>query len=280
MDYELTSMGVSRLAESTPDDREKATETVMKNLAEHGGYYTSLTTYEVAYRNLDKKPSFKQWLSEQDEFKMKEVEKEYKNDKMVDAKPNDLNTIKMKTIQPLKEAITKEVKSILSELKGKEAEKANKADAEKEKKDSKDSMTTAKGKDKKMKALDKEVSRLEKERETNKVKINPTLQKYKDGKMSADEYKSATKTLVDRNKEIVSRVKEIEKEKEEITLAEKMGRREVAKTMMEKDTHMEILGIMKEAGVNLREGAGGIKMYYEIAKTAYQEGFMAGLNKN
>ncbi len=252
----------------------------MKNLAEHGGYYTSLTTYEVAYRNTDKKPSFKQWLSEQEEFKMKEVKKEYKNDKMVDAKPNDLNTIKMKTIQPLKEAITKEVKSILSELKGKEADKVNKADAEKEKKDSKDSMTTAKGIDKKMKALDKEVSRLEKERETNKVKINPTLQKYKDGKMSADEYKSATKTLVDRNKEIVARVKEIEKEKEEITLAEKMGRREVAKTMMEKDTHMEILNIMKEAGVNLREGAGGIKMYYEIAKTAYQEGFMAGLNKN
>ena len=280
MDYELTSMGVSRLAESTPDEREKATENVMKNLAEHGGYYTSLTTYEVAYRNVDKKPSFKQWLSEQDEFKMKEVEKEYKNDKMVDAKPNDLNTIKMKTIQPLKEAISKEVKSILSELKGKEADKANKADAKKEKDDNKASMTTAKGKDKKMKALDKEVSRLEKERETNKTKINPTLQKYKDGKMSADEYKSATKTLVDRNKEIVSRVKEIEKEKEEITLAEKMGRREVAKTMMEKDTHMEILNIMKEAGVNLREGAGGIKMYYEIAKTAYQEGFMAGLNKN
>jgi len=49
--------------------------------------------------------------------------------------------------------------------------------------------------------------------------------------------------------------------------------------MMEKDTHMEILNIMKEAGVNLREGAGGIKMYYEIAKTAYQEGFMAGLKK-
>ena len=280
MDYELTSMGVSRLAESTPDEREKATENVMKNLAEHGGYYTSLTTYEVTYRNADKKPSFKQWLSEQDEFKMKEVEKEYKNDKMVDAKPNDLNTIKMKTIQPLKEAISKEVKSILSELKGKEAEKANKADAKKEKDDNKASMTTAKGKDKKMKALDKEVNRLEKEREKNKEKINPTLQKYKDGKMSADEYKSATKTLVDRNKEIVARVKEIEKEKEEITLAEKMGRREVAKTMMEKDTHMEILNIMKEAGVNLREGAGGIKMYYEIAKTAYQEGFMAGLNKN
>ena len=141
-------------------------------------------------------------------------------------------------------------------------------------------MSTAKGKNKKMKALDKEANKLEKERAKNKEKINPTLQKYKDGKMSADEYKKATKTLVDRNKEIVARVKEIEKEKEEITLAEKMGRREVAKTMMEKDTHMEILQIMKEAGVNLREGAEGIKMYYEIAKTAYQEGFMAGLNKN
>ena len=28
MDFELTSMGVSRLAESTPDEREKATENV------------------------------------------------------------------------------------------------------------------------------------------------------------------------------------------------------------------------------------------------------------
>ena len=97
--------------------------------------------------------------------------------------------------------------------------------------------------------------------------------------MSADEYREATKELVDRNKEIVARVKEIEKEKEEITLAERMGRREVAKTMMEKDTHMEILNIIKEAGISLREGAGGVKSYYEIAKTAYQEGFMAGLNK-
>jgi len=85
--------------------------------------------------------------------------------------------------------------------------------------------------------------------------------------------------MVKRNKEIITRLSDIEKEKDAITLAEKMGRREVAKTMMEKDTHMEILNIMKEAGVNLREGAGGIKMYYEIAKTAYQEGFMAGLKK-
>ena len=72
----------------------------------------------------------------------------------------------------------------------------------------------------------------------------------------------------------------IEKEKEAISLNEKLGRREVAKTMMEKDTHMAILEIIKEYGMSLREGSQGVKAYYEIAKTAYQEGFMAGLHRN
>jgi len=36
----------------------------------------------------------------------------------------------------------------------------------------------------------------------------------------------------------------------------------------------------KEAGISLHEGSEGVKAYYEIAKTAYQEGFMAGLHKN
>ena len=31
MDYELTNIGVARLAESTPEEREKATESVLKN---------------------------------------------------------------------------------------------------------------------------------------------------------------------------------------------------------------------------------------------------------
>ena len=86
--------------------------------------------------------------------------------------------------------------------------------------------------------------------------------------------------MVDRNKDIVARLGEIEKEKEAISLNEKLGRREVAKTMMEKDTHMAILEIIKEYGISLREGSDGIRPYYEIAKTAYQEGFMAGLHKN
>ena len=38
MDYELTSVGISRLAESSLEEREKATETVLKNLEEHQAY--------------------------------------------------------------------------------------------------------------------------------------------------------------------------------------------------------------------------------------------------
>jgi hypothetical protein len=266
MDYELIAVGCSRLAESTDDERRKATETVLKNLEEHNGYYTSLITYETHFRNTEKKPAFKQWLAEQGESQMKEVGKktpEFKNDKMIE----------------LKEAIKAEIKNIL-EAKEENAEKINKADAKQEKDDEKASVTTAKGKTAKLKSLDKEIEALDKERTKLKDFQKAPLSKYKDGKISSEEYSKATKDSVKRIKEIIVRLKEIEKEKEAITLTEKLGRREVAKTMMEKDVHMEILNIIKEAGVNLREGADGIKMYYEIAKTSYQEGFMAGLNKN
>ena len=47
MDIELTSLGVSRLAESTPEEREKATETVLKNLEEHQAYYSALIQYKT-----------------------------------------------------------------------------------------------------------------------------------------------------------------------------------------------------------------------------------------
>ena len=260
MDYELTKMGCSRLAESTPEEREKSTESVLKNLEEHQAYYSALIQFETGMDQGGKinESSFKTYLktytteSERGDG-MVEVDKEIKDDKMVE----------------LKEAITKEIKNILSEKKGDDD------DAKDEKKASKG----AKGKDKKLKALDKEIEKLEKEKDKNKAKLQPDLKKYKDGKMSADDYRNKSKTLVDRNKEIVNRVKEIEKEKEEIALKEKLDRREVAKTMMEKDTHMAILEIIKEYGISLREGSQGVKAYYEIAKTAYQEGFMAGLHK-
>ena len=253
MDVELTSLGISRLQESTPEEREKATETVLKNLEEYSGYYSAFVHYMTEYRNMDDKPTFKNWLKEyREEHGMKEVDKSFKNDKM----------------EKLKEAIKAEVKNMLVEVKDDD-------DAKAEKKASKG----AKGKDKKLKALDKEVDKLEKEKDKNKDKLQPDLKKYKDGKMSADDYRKKSKTLVDRNKEINARLDAIKKEKEEIALKEKLDKREVAKTMMEKDTHMAILEIIKEYGVSLREGSQGVKAYYEIAKTAYQEGFMAGLHK-
>jgi len=275
MDLELTSLGVSRLAESTVEEREKATENVLKNLEEHMGYYSALIHYNTEYRNVEKKPAFKTWLKEfYESTKMKEITKDGKD------KINQMEEPKYdKSVYTLKEAITKEIANILSEVKGKEAEKVNKADAEKEVSDEKSASKGAKGKEKALKALEKEIATLNKEKDKNVGTLSAPLQKYKDGKLTADEYKKLSADMVKRNKEIITRLSDIEKEKDSITLAEKMGRREVAKTMMEKDTHMEILNIMKEAGVNLREGAGGIKMYYEIAKTAYQEGFMAGLKK-
>ena len=264
MDYELTTMGIARLAESTDDERRKATEAVLKNLEEHGGYYTSLITYETKFRNEVegiKKPSFKQWLSEQDLNKMQEVkagdkDSKHKSDKM----------------EELKEAIKIEIKNILSEAK-KDKEVT---DDDTDKKASKG----AKGKEKALKALDKEIEKLNTEKDKNKEKLSGPLARYKDGKLKADEYRKLSADMVKRNKEIIARLDDIKKEKEAISLNEKLGRREVAKTMMEKDTHMAILEIIKEYGISLREGSQGVKAYYEIAKTAYQEGFMEGLQKN
>jgi len=272
---ELEYLGVPRLKEATLEQREKATETVLKNLDEHACYYSALEQFNTGMNQGSKieEKSFKKYLesytSERGEG-MIEVDKEFKNDKMEEPKYD-------KALYTLKEAIKSEVNNILSE--NKEADKINKADAKAEKDAEKSASKGAKGKDKALKALEKEVEKLKKDKDKNKDKLSAPLQKYKDGKLTADEYKKLSAELVKANKEINARLTAIEKEKDEITLSEKLGRREVAKTMMEKDTHMEILNIIKEAGVSLKEGAGGIKQYYEIAKTAYQEGFMAGLKK-
>ena len=279
MDIELTSLGVSRLAESTPEEREKTTEIVLKNLEEHSAYYSALVQYTTGMNQGGpiNETSFKQYLetytSERGDG-MEEVKNSFKTGKMEDADHKDDKMTEPKydsKVYTLKEAIKAEIENILGEAKKDKEE----SDEDKDKKAKKGA-----GKiDKKIKALDKEIEKLEKEREKNKEKLQPALNKYKDGKLTADEYREKSKELVDRNKEIVARVKEIEKEKGEIALKEKMDKREVAKTMMERDTHMEILKIIKEMGVSLKEGSEGVKMYYEIAKIAYQEGFMAGLKK-
>ena len=74
MDYELTQLGCSRLMESTPEEREKATESVLKNLEEFDGYYSALIHYETQFRNEESKPTFKTFLKEfYEETEMKEV---------------------------------------------------------------------------------------------------------------------------------------------------------------------------------------------------------------
>ena len=138
MDYELTAIGCSRLAESTPEEREKATETLIKNLQEHNGYYSALIQFEGGM-DMGKKiteTSFKKYLENYTSERgdgMVEVDKEIKNDKMIE----------------LKEAITKEIKNILSEKKDDD-------DAKDDKKASKG----AKGKEKALKALDKDIDDL------------------------------------------------------------------------------------------------------------------------
>ena len=372
MDYELTGLGCSRLAESSVEEREKATESVLKNLEEnHPAYYSGLIQYETEYRGRDKKPTFKQWIKEfYEENNMKEVGDTFKNDKMEELKEtikskvrkmileNDGREVnKSKLTQLLRSDIKKAkdkgddkmhsiLKSHLPKLKNSKSDQAaisilknldtklskafgedfeivnsylaegkrfkkmilendelmddeteldvdgipvvdldNDVEDVKEEEDEeaiakKTAVKGAKGKAKQLKALDKEEAALGKEKERAQTSFEKPLAKYKDGKLTASEYSEQTKELTDRIKEINDRLKEIETERGEIDLAERLGRREVAKSMMEKATHLEILNIIKEAGISLHEGSEGVKAYYEIAKTAYQEGFMAGLHKN
>ena len=46
---------------------------------------------------------------------------------------------------------------------------------------------------------------------------------------------------------------------------------------MTREQHIKLLEIIKKHGISLREGAMGVKAYYEIAKEAYLEGLSNGL---
>jgi len=60
-------------------------------------------------------------------------------------------------------------------------------------------------------------------------------------------------------------------------LKEKADKREVAATIMDRQTHKDLLGIIQECGVSMNEGTDNIRPYYEVAKMAYMEGLTAGL---
>ena len=260
MDYELTQLGVSRLAESTPEEREKATESILKNLEEFSGYYSALIHYETQFRNEENKPTFKTFLKEfYEETKMKEVS---------DKKDNQMEEPKYdKSLYTLKEAIKKEVKNILEEVKD------NKENDKEEKKATKGAKKTSKG----MKALDKEEDNLRDKKKKLQDKVKPLIQDFNNKKIDKEKYLKKVGDIPQQIKDINKRLSDIEKEKDDIVLKEKEDRRTVAETAMDREVHMELLNIIKEQGISLREGSDSIRPYYEIAKIAYMEGLTAGL---
>ena len=334
MDYELTAIGCSRLAESTPEEREKATAAVIKNLEEHGGYYTSLITYETIFRNQTNKPSFKAWLKEQDdEVRYKEADQKFKNDKMTEPKKSKEEYTKKFSTSPsplkesiklkaLKETIKNEVKRALKEqddddidfdddvekadkaaTKGaKQTGKSNRFDAEKEaikdllyrgKKGSESEFTEDEPAPKSILAVKDEMLDTYKKKFKGKEggvdSYNDLLEKAngkflkaleKHVKTFGEEGKGNNVTLdsvygeklPDTIKLLGARLKEIEKEEEAEVISKTSERRGVAEQNMTRGQHIKLLEICSEYGVNLREGAMGVKMYYEIAKAAYLEG--------
>jgi hypothetical protein len=98
---ELEKLGTT-LRESDEDQREKATETVLKNLKDVPAYYSYMEHYETVTRNMDRKPSFKTFVKEIGDHSMKEVSEKFTEDKMKEIK--------------LKESIRAEVRTKINEL--------------------------------------------------------------------------------------------------------------------------------------------------------------------
>jgi hypothetical protein len=189
--------------------------------------------------------------------------------------------IKTDKMTSLKEAIKSEIKNILSEFKeevdSKKAAKINKADA---KKDADDKKSLTKHLSSK-KEIDAAIQKAEGDRKAAEEKRQTAFNAYKVSKKDAaatKKYKGKVEPLQKEIKALDIKIKELEGKLIGIAQEAKIMRREAAGMMMDKKIHLEILEIIKEAGVNLREGAGGVVMYYEIAKTAYMEGLTAGLN--
>jgi len=271
MDVELTSLGVSRLAESTPEEREKATETVLKNLEEHQAYYSALIQYKTGMNQGGpiNETSFKKYLesytSERGEG-MVEVNTEIKDDKMIEPKyDKEKYTTEFKT-NMLKEAIKTEIKNILSE-------------EDDDKKMDKDASKSAKkgSKAKIAKQIDK-LAKERKDKEEKRQEFFDAYKKTKKDKKATDAYKKKVVPLQDRIKDIDKEVKDLENELAGLKQEEKDMRREAAGMMMDKKVHLEILKMIKEVGVPMTETA-GVKMYYEVAKMAYMEGLTAGMSK-
>jgi len=333
MDYELTALGCMRLQESTPSEREEATETVIKNLQEHPAYYSGLIHFETGMNHAGQieGKNFKTWLKDHyDVNKMKEVKNAFKFGKSKDA---DFKNDKM---EELKEAI--------KNIYGKMLKEQDEFDSDEEEADKAASKGAKKAKMKSGNRFDLEKLNIEillwrgkDGKDTEFTKENPAPDtilakkdemlalyreeiKEKKGKFGKGEYENKepveiynemladsnlvfeksledhvkeygeegkgnavtindvfSSTLPETIKALGVRLKGIEKEEEEELLAKTNERYEIAKTDMTREQHIKLLEIIKENGISLREGAMGVKTYYEIAKAAYLEGLANGL---
>ena len=259
MDYELTALGCSRLAASTPEEREKATESVLKNLDEHQGYYSALIQFERGAKYAGGKieeSSFKKFLENYTSEKgegMVEVNTKLKDDKMVEPKYNksEYTTTYKGSTEQLKEAIKKEVLNLLKEDEDKEPSKKDVKKA---------GMSLSKTKDTLVKLKDKKQSLMDKRKKMfgdykDKIQgLDPDK-----AKKEFDKYAKKQEPISKEIKDIEKEMKSLENTLEEAKHDEKELRREAARTMMGKDIHMEILNIIKEQGISIREGADGVR---------------------
>jgi len=102
MNTELAKLGTG-LRESNEEQREKATDKVVKNLKDVPSYYSMMEHYETVTSKIEgRKPTFKSFVKEMGDYSMKEIKEKFTIDKMKEIK--------------LRESVRTEVKNIIKEL--------------------------------------------------------------------------------------------------------------------------------------------------------------------
>ena len=315
MDYELTQMGVSRLAESTVEEREKATESVLKNLeSKHPAYYSALIQFErgMSQGGQIKETTFNKFLETYSRGHgdgMMSVEKEFKDDKMVELKESIKDQIRKKLLSEWKISEQKEdeededITDKKSKTRAKKAAKGmarfeQEMDAIKallygqdkqgnigtEDEPMKGSLIALKDKHLDVYKADKDIEKYKKaitlpdaiikKLEKHTEKFGQT-EKGLGNKVTLDDIKGDN--IPATIKKLEARMSDIKKEEEEFLLEKNNEKNEIASTDMTRANHLRLLEIIRSHGISLREGKDSVKIYYEIAKQAYLEGLSKGL---
>ena len=268
---------------------------LLKNLADYPAYYSCKIQYETEYRNVQgRKPSFSKYMKEKYENKMKSVDKEYKNDKMVvlkEAIKNEVRSILSEKMDPVgkedddinndgkvdkTDDYLKNKRKAISKAVGKKSVKEEDDDDKTDKKAAKGAKKAAKG----VKGIEKEIAKKKDEKKKLKAKIDPLIAKFKDKSLDKDAYMKKVGDTPKKIKDLNGEITKLEKDLDAALVKETDDMREVAASAMDRDVNRRLLEIIKESGVNLHEGAQGVKVHYDIARKSYMEGLTAGLNKD